>query len=197
LTKAARGLRVAVTDAGGRPVAAARRAHVAGLARWLARVAPGRARGVVNVACVGDARMRSLNRRHLGRDYATDVLAFSYSAGAPPPARTDADARPSTSLGMTLSPSKGRRRLLRPQGPPARAGAFLGDIVIATGVARRQARRAGHSEQTEIRVLALHGLLHLLGYDHHADDGAMERVEVRLRRQGGLREGLIERAHRS
>lgn len=72
--------------------------------------------------------------------------------------------------------------------------AFLGDIVIASGVATRQARNAGHSFQTEIRVLALHGLLHLLGYDHDTDDGKMGRVEVRLRTKAGLREGLIERA---
>ena len=72
----------------------------------------------------------------------------------------------------------------------------LGDIVIARGVARRQAREAGHSELTELRVLALHGLLHLLGYDHERDDGRMRRVERRLRRKGGLREGLIERAGR-
>jgi probable rRNA maturation factor len=71
---------------------------------------------------------------------------------------------------------------------------FLGDIVIAKGVARRQAREAGHSERTELRVLALHGLLHLLGYDHERDDGRMRRVERRLRREGGLHEGLIERA---
>jgi probable rRNA maturation factor len=71
---------------------------------------------------------------------------------------------------------------------------FLGDIVIATGVARRQARAAGHSERTEVRILALHGLLHLIGYDHEDDDGAMARTERRLRRKGGLREGLIERA---
>jgi probable rRNA maturation factor len=64
--------------------------------------------------------------------------------------------------------------------------AFLGDIAIATGVARRQARAAGHSELTELRMLALHGLLHLMGYDHHTDDGAMERLERRLRRRGGL-----------
>ena len=70
---------------------------------------------------------------------------------------------------------------------------FLGDIVIARGVARRQAREAGHPESTELKVLALHGLLHLLGYDHERDNGAMARLERRLRRKGGLREGLIER----
>ena len=72
----------------------------------------------------------------------------------------------------------------------------LGDIVIATGVARRQARAAGHSLQSELRVLALHGLLHLLGYDHHDpdDNGRMARLENRLRRRGGLKAGLIERA---
>lgn len=69
----------------------------------------------------------------------------------------------------------------------------LGDIVIATGVAARQARSAGHSTYTELRILALHGLLHLIGYDHETDNGAMERLECRLRLQGGLREGLIER----
>ena len=66
---------------------------------------------------------------------------------------------------------------------------YLGDVVIAAGVARRQAREAGHSLQTELRVLALHGLLHLLGYDHERDDGRMARLERRLRRQGGLVEG--------
>jgi probable rRNA maturation factor len=74
--------------------------------------------------------------------------------------------------------------------------AFLGDIVIARGVARRQASAAGHSELSELRTLALHGLLHLLGYDHDADNGRMQRVERQLRRKGGLREGLIERAAR-
>jgi len=71
----------------------------------------------------------------------------------------------------------------------------LGDIAIATGVARRQAREMGHSELTEWRVLALHGLLHLLGYDHEheRDEGRMQRVERKLRRKGGLREGLIDR----
>jgi probable rRNA maturation factor len=75
----------------------------------------------------------------------------------------------------------------------------LGDIVIATGVARRQAKEARHSYQAELRVLALHGLLHLLGYDHHdaGDNGRMARLERTLRRKGGLETGLIERASAS
>ena len=77
---------------------------------------------------------------------------------------------------------------------PSEERGFMGDIVIAEGVAKRQAREAGHSLQTELRVLSLHGLLHLLGYDHEADDGKMARVEARLRRKAGLPEGLIERA---
>jgi probable rRNA maturation factor len=73
---------------------------------------------------------------------------------------------------------------------------FLGDIVIATGVARRQAGQRGHSYATELRVLALHGFLHLLGYDHDdpEDHGRMARAEARLRRRGGLQQGLIGRA---
>lgn len=76
---------------------------------------------------------------------------------------------------------------------PAAEHGCLGDVVIATGVARRQAARAGHPLGTELRVLALHGLLHLLGYDHERDDGRMARAERRLRLKGGLSEGLIER----
>ena len=90
-----------------------------------------------------------------------------------------------------LSFPAGPDRPLRHAGPP-----FLGDIVIATGVARRQASRAGHSYATELRVLALHGLLHLLGYDHDddTDKGRMARAEARLQKQGGLPHGLISRA---
>jgi len=71
----------------------------------------------------------------------------------------------------------------------------LGDIAIAVGVAARQARAAGHTFGTEARVLALHGFLHLLGYDHEHDGGEMAAMERRLQRRGGLREGLIARAH--
>jgi probable rRNA maturation factor len=136
-----------------------------GLARWLAATASSRVRGEVAIALVTDRRIRTLNRQYRGKDSATDVLSFPAAAPS--------------------HPSRARRE------PPA-----LGDIVVATGVARRQARSAGHSLATELRVLALHGLLHLLGYDHDeaGDNGRMGRAEARLRRKGGLREGLIARA---
>jgi probable rRNA maturation factor len=71
---------------------------------------------------------------------------------------------------------------------------FLGEIAIARGIAQKQAKILGHSVATEIRVLALHGLLHLLGYDHENDDGRMARTEARLRRRAGLPLGLIARS---
>ena len=73
-------------------------------------------------------------------------------------------------------------------------GEILGDIVISRGIARKQAKSLGHSLAVEFRVLALHGLLHLLGYDHEVDGGRMARVETRLRRKAGLPLGLIARS---
>jgi probable rRNA maturation factor len=80
--------------------------------------------------------------------------------------------------------------------PPSasRLPPHLGDVVIALGRAGRQAAEAGHSLDVELRILALHGLLHVLGYDHTTDTGDMARLEARLRRKGGLGAGLIERA---
>ena len=138
-----------------------------GLSAWLAKVAPASARGDVSVAVVSDRRMRALNRQFRGKDVVTDVLSF--------PAKTPGSFYDSGPAGK-MNPAS-----------------FLGDIVIASGVAARQAKPAGHSVQTEVRVLALHGLLHLLGYDHDDDAGTMARVEARLRKKAGLREGLIER----
>jgi probable rRNA maturation factor len=160
-------LEVAVTDGAGRPVRAP------GLARWLQAVAPPRARGRVAVALVPDREMRSMNRRFAGIDRVTDVLSFPSDEALARSRRRERSAE--TAAAGHEEPS-------------------LGDIAIATGRAARQAANAGHGLDEELRVLALHGLLHLLGYDHHGDGGEMARVERRLRRRGGLREGLIERA---
>ena len=77
---------------------------------------------------------------------------------------------------------------------PSEERGFLGEIVIAIGVTKRQAKEAGHSAATELKILALHGVLHLLGYDHEADAGRMARAEARLRKKAGLPVGLIERS---
>jgi probable rRNA maturation factor len=62
----------------------------------------------------------------------------------------------------------------------ARRGEFLGDLVIDVPYAARQARRLGHGLGREVQILLAHGLLHLLGYDHETDDGAMFRQQGRL-----------------
>lgn len=62
----------------------------------------------------------------------------------------------------------------------------LGDIAIAPGVARRNAQRYGRTLPDELRILILHGVLHLMGYDHETDSGQMERRERNLRRRLGL-----------
>ncbi len=69
----------------------------------------------------------------------------------------------------------------------------LGDIAISIDRARVQARQFGHSLATELRILMLHGLLHLKGFDHETDGGKMQRSETRWRREFGLPLGLIER----
>ncbi len=69
-----------------------------------------------------------------------------------------------------------------------------GDVAIGVETARRQAAEQGHALNTEIKVLILHGLLHLAGYDHETDAGKMQRRERQLRARLGLPPGLIERA---
>ena len=157
------------------------RLRARGLAAWLAAVAPASARGEVTVALVSDARVRALNKHYRRKDYPTDVLSF-----------------PAEGLTRNLKRETRNAHRTQPTRDPhfATNDNYLGDIVIAAGVAARQAREAGHPVATELRLLALHGLLHLLGYDHEnaVDRGRMARIEKRLRVQGGLREGLIERA---
>jgi len=71
---------------------------------------------------------------------------------------------------------------------------YLGDIAISLGRARTQARQYGHTIETELGILMLHGLLHLRGMDHESDSGEMARAELRWRRKLELPSGLIERA---
>ena len=167
-------LRVAVTDGHGRRHALAR-----SLGSWLEQHAPRMARGTVDIALVTDARMRVLNRTFRGVDTPTDVLSFPAEGSGPRASRRKAQA---SSL-RPLSPRS------QPQAP-----SHLGDLAIALAVARRQARAEGHDLATELRILALHGVLHLLGYDHERDRGTMRTVEDRLRRRAGLPAGLITRA---
>lgn len=77
---------------------------------------------------------------------------------------------------------------------PAFVEGFAGDIAISLDIARRNARLQGHSIGDEVKILVLHGLLHLAGYDHETDNGEMARREKMLRKKLGLPSGLIERS---
>lgn len=104
-----------------------------------------------NVCFVGDQEIARLNKTYRNKPRATDVLSFPWNAG-------------------------GRRT---PGGREFEA--FLGDIIISPRTAGRNARDEGHSLRTEIRWLMLHGVLHLMGYDHETDSGEMVALELTLR----------------
>jgi probable rRNA maturation factor len=78
--------------------------------------------------------------------------------------------------------------------PSSEKNGFAGDLAISVDHARRQAAEHGHSLEVELRILILHGALHLTGLDHENDAGRMARAEARWRRRLGLPTGLIERA---
>jgi probable rRNA maturation factor len=113
------------------------------------------------VRLIGDGEMARLNERYRKKKGATDVLSF--------PAVADS----------------GKPGTLRQQVRKAR-GKLLGDIAIAPKVARRNAKSLRRQLPEELKVLILHGVLHLLGYDHETDRGEMERIEMRLRRKLGI-----------
>ena len=75
-------------------------------------------------------------------------------------------------------------------------GKLAGDLAISADIAAGNAKEFGHDTAEEIKILILHGVLHLAGYDHEADDGRMARKERRLRRDLGLPVTLIERTLR-
>ena len=79
---------------------------------------------------------------------------------------------------------------------PEQGDGFLGELAISGDRAIEQAAGFGHSPEDEVRILMLHGVLHLMGYDHETDRGRMGRTESRWRRRLGLPAGLIERVKR-
>ena len=122
-------------------------------------------RGVVGLI-TDDGELRRLNRRFRGKNYATDVLSFPAGDALP-------DGRGSVSSDER---------------------AALGEIAISIDRAAAQAEEYGHSLDDELRILMLHGVLHLAGFDHERDSGEMRRAEARWRKRLGLPTGLIERA---
>jgi probable rRNA maturation factor len=124
--------------------------------------------GEVSVLLAGDERIRELNHRFRGKNASTDVLSF--------PASPDLAGQSS--------------------GRSSRRG-HAGDLAISLETAARQAGEHGHSLELEVKVLLLHGLLHLAGYDHQTDSGEMARKEAALRKKLDLPLGLIERQHLS
>lgn len=124
-----------------------------------------------NVCFVDDREIQRLNSTYRGKPHPTDVLSFPWKPAAEPTSRRD------------------RTREFR---------GFLGDIVISVEAARRNARAEGHSTLDEIRWLILHGVLHLLGYDHETDRGEMTALELSLRERLEIDGGsqLLPRAGR-
>ena len=112
------------------------------------------------VRLVTDTEMRRLNGKFRNKPKTTDVLSF--------PSETRSLPRSLRSRAMQLRDS------------------YLGDIAISPTVAERNAKSFGRTLSEEICILMVHGVLHLLGYDHETDRGEMERVEAKLRERLGL-----------
>ena len=133
-----------------------------------------------------DRELERLNRMFLSKDSATDVLSFP-------------------SAGTNFSETRAQRtapavRESRDSSAGARRGSLpvrcLGEMAISVQRAAQQAAEHDHATADELKILMLHGLLHLLGHDHEADRGGMGRLEKRWRRELSLPEGLIERSRR-
>jgi probable rRNA maturation factor len=123
----------------------------------------------VTICLVSCADMAKWNRAYRGKNKPTDVLSFT----------TDES---SVKQRFPKWPGKGNFGSSRGGGSMP----YWGDIAIAPAIARQNAKRFGHELNHEMRILILHGILHLMGYDHETDQGQMERREMRLRRQLGL-----------
>jgi probable rRNA maturation factor len=122
-----------------------------------------------------DAELQSLNAQFRGNNYVTDVLSF-----------------PVGQVG-NLRPICNRPARFRAQPVPRDKRVPIGDIAISIQRARVQSRECRHSTEEELRILMLHGVLHLLGMDHETDSGQMKRAETHWRKKLGLPAGLTER----
>jgi probable rRNA maturation factor len=120
----------------------------------------------VTICFVSDAEIARMNQAFRNKQGPTDVLSFP--AG---------DRRGHLSLLPRRKPGTGRR---------SKREVSLGDVAISPATARRNAKKLGRTLPSELQILILHGVLHLLGYDHETDHGEMDRVEARLRRRLGL-----------
>jgi probable rRNA maturation factor len=137
-------------------------------------------RGDFNICFVDDGAIRRMNAAYRGQDRATDVLSFPWGE----------HARSSLAAARAGRGHHAARRPAKTSGPVrAEFEGFLGDVVISVETARRNARGEGHSTLNEIRWLILHGVLHLLGYDHESDSGEMTALELALREQLGVAVG--------
>jgi probable rRNA maturation factor len=126
----------------------------------------------VAVCLVSDTAMARMNVAYRKKKGPTDVLSF-----------------PSSGFAARRNFSRPRVRVLSRERSDALekpAALYLGDIAIAPETARRSARRSHRPLPVELRILILHGVLHLLGYDHETDRGEMNRLERRLRRRLAL-----------
>ena len=129
----------------------------------------------VTVCLVTNSEIARWNRTYRGKRGTTDVLSF--------PADAEQESQ-GTQRKQRGSPAN-RNRFVSSTSS-ASSASYLGDIAIAPAVARRNARRFGRTFGEEMRILILHGMLHLMGYDHETDSGQMDRRERRLRRALGL-----------
>ncbi|MGB8542049.1 MAG: rRNA maturation RNase YbeY [Candidatus Acidiferrales bacterium] len=123
----------------------------------------------ITVCLVSSADIAKWNRAYRGKNKPTDVLSFT----------TD---EPSVKRRIGKLP----RKRTSAKSDVDDATPYWGDIAIAPAIARQNARRFGREFNDEMRILILHGMLHLMGYDHETDNGQMDRREMRLRRQLGL-----------
>jgi probable rRNA maturation factor len=124
--------------------------------------------GAITVCLVNNSQIARWNRDFRGKKGPTDVLSFPIEGEKHKPRLKRRRNRPKKFLSRTFPVS------------------YLGDIAIAPGVARKSALRSGGRVERELRVLILHGILHLVGYDHETDTGQMERREKRLQGELGL-----------